>query len=236
MSSPPLFAIWLAIPLLAWCAISQSEDEQATNRKPDFEILETKKGEIFRNCFVSRVEKDGLIIKHDGGMARVSLFDLAPAIQGKFNFDPIEAMEAYKRDQALEREQRKQILLETEKYKAAEQRKAAQEALYLIAENEWPPAEGIILTKTAEGIVVDLYRISLIPTKEISTLGFEREGPPKRQLNKFSAGNVFLRHVGQDQAIGDKWRGYVDPAPYQQPLGPKTTEQTYPVHRAVTKR
>ncbi|NRB76284.1 MAG: hypothetical protein HRU46_18135 [Verrucomicrobiales bacterium] len=236
MSSSSSIAICLAIPFFAWTLISPADEKQSGPAKPDFETLETRKGEVFHNCSVSRVEADGLVIKHDGGMARVSLFDLNSSIQARYDFDPIEAMDAYKRDQVAERARRKQILLETEKFKAAQERKAAQEQLYLVAENEWIPCEGTVLSHTSDGIVTDLYQISLVPTTEISTLGFEREGPPKRQLNKFSAGSIFLRHVGQGLAIGDKWRGYVDPAPYQQPLGPKQEKQKHPVHRAVTKR
>ena len=138
-----------------------------------------------------------------------------PSIQAQYDFDPIKAMDASKRDQALQRKLRKHLLLETENFKAAQKRKAAQEQLCLVAEKEWIPCQGVILTRTANGIVIVLYQISLVPTNEISKLGFEREGPPNCQLNKFSAGSIFLRHVGEGLAIGDKWRGYVDPASYR---------------------
>lgn len=169
-------------------------------------------------------------------MARVSLFDLNLSIQTQYDFDPIEAIDAFKRDQAVQRKLRKQLLLETENFKAAQKRKAAQEKLYLVAEEEWIPSQGTILTRTAHGTVIDLYQISLVPANEISKLGFKREGPPNSQINKFSAGSIFLRHVGEGLAIGDKWRSYVDPAPYRQPLGHKHEKQKHPVHRAVTKR
>ena len=115
----------------------------------------------------------------------------------------------------MKRKLRKQLLLKTENFKAAQKRKAAQKQLYLVAEKEWIPCQGTILTHTAAGTVIDRYQISLVPTNEISRLGFEREGPPNCQLNKFSAGSIFLRHVGEGLAIGDKWRGYVGPASYR---------------------
>lgn len=236
MPSFSLITTCLAIPVFTWSLISTANEKQSGPAKPEFETLETRKGRVYHNCYVSRVETDGLVIKHDGGLARVSLFDLNPSIQARYNFDPIEAMDAYKRDQAAQRQLRKQILLQTEKFKATQKRKAAREQLYLVSEKEWMPCQGTILTHTANGIVIDLYQISLVPTTEISKLGFEREGPPKRQLNKFGAGNIFLRHVGEGLAVGDKWRGYVDPAPYRQPLGHKHEKQRHPVHRAFTKR
>ena len=101
---------------------------------------------------------------------------------------------------------RKQLLLEAENFKAAQKRKTTQEQLYLVAEKEWIPCQGTILTHTATSTVIDLYQTSLVPTNEISKLGFEREGPPNCQLNKFSAGSTFLRHVVEGLAIGDNGR------------------------------
>ena len=224
------------IPLLPWTSALNAENEECMPSIPDLRILETKKGIVYHNCYVSRVEIDGIVIKHDGGMARISLFDLHASIQDYFNFDPVAAMAAYKRDKEVDRKLRKQVLLETEKFKAAEKRRAAQKELESLAVKNWIPAEGTIVKKTKEGIELPLYRIVLVPTEEISTLGLKREGPPKRQLHKFNAENVILMHVGEDQSIGDKWQGYVDPAPYRQPLAPYPKKQNIPVHRAISKR
>ena len=224
------------IPLLTWTSALNAENKEDIPNILDLSSLETKKGIVYRNCYVFRVEIDGIVIGHDGGVARISLFDLNASIQDYFNFDPVAAMAAYKRNQESGRKLRKQVLLETEKFKAAEQRKAAQKELESSAVKNWIPAEGTIVKKTTDGIELPLYRIALVPTEEISTLGLKREGPPKRQLHKFNAGNVILRHVGEDQSIGDKWQGYVDPAPYRQPLAPYPKKQNTPVHRAITKR
>lgn len=125
MPSSYSIATCLAIPVFAWPLISAADEKQSGPAKPAIETLETRKGDIPHNCCVSRVETDGLVIEHDGGLARVSLFDLNPSIQAQYDFDTIEAMDAYKRDQAVQRKLRKQLLLETENFKAAPKRKAA---------------------------------------------------------------------------------------------------------------
>jgi|GEM_PF-2504426 len=56
------------------------------------------------------------------------------------------------------------------------------------------------------------------------------------KLPKFSAGNVILRHVGEDQSIEDNWQGYIEHAAYRQPLASHQKIEGISVHRAFSKR
>lgn len=135
-----------------------------------------------------------------------------------FNFDPVAAMAAHKRDQEVDRRLRKKVLFETERIEATEPRKAAQKEWESFTVENSIPRDGSTVEKTKDGIQSNLHRIALLPTKEISTLSFKRAGPPKRQLHKFNLGKVIFRNVGEVQLVGEKWQGYVESSPYRQPL------------------
>ena len=68
------------------------------------------------------------------------------------------------------------------------------------------------------------------------TLGFEREGPPKRKLSKFSVGSTFLTGIGEGMSPRDSWRGFVNPAPEVKSSGPATGTSPTRVHEALTLR
>tara|TARA_R110002096_G_scaffold346131_8_gene539580 strand:+ start:214 stop:921 length:708 start_codon:yes stop_codon:yes gene_type:complete len=226
------------IPVVLSCSLGGADEQPATKEEPqpDFEVLETKDGLHFEDCFVTRVETDTLLIRHRGGMAQISLFDLDSTIQEKYEFDPIAALSAYKATQAKDRELRKQMLIETEKRRAERHFQAGKDARYKMAKNEWIPATGKLLHISKDKVLVDLWKIEMVPTKEISTLGFEREGPPKRKLSKFGTGSVLLKGIGEGLSLGDDWKGFVNPFPHTDSNNAGISPSTTQVYEAVSFR
>ena len=71
--------VFLIVLFLVLTSVGQEELEEGV-KKPDFPELTTKDGRILRNAFVTAVEPDALLIRHEGGLARISLFELSPEI------------------------------------------------------------------------------------------------------------------------------------------------------------
>tara|TARA_R110000850_G_scaffold64695_29_gene145110 strand:- start:674 stop:1381 length:708 start_codon:yes stop_codon:yes gene_type:complete len=216
--------------------VGADDDSPPKEPVPDYERLESKDGRTFEECHVKRVESDALIIEHRDGMARISFFDLSPEIQSAYDFDPIEALAAYKKNIAMERELRKNQLLESEKQRAEAQHQAEKEQFYEEAKREWIPSKGTIIKVNGQGAYAELWRISFVPTKETSVLGFEKEGTPKRVMKKIGKGLVFLKQVGPDFSPGDKWEGFVDPISKEYTISPKSRKNDIPVYRCVSRR
>lgn len=223
-----LFAISL-VPLPP----ATAEDEAAPQSSPaadEYPELTTKKGEVFQKVTVMRVEPDALVVRHAGGMARVSLFDLGPELQARYEFDPVIALKQYEADLAIQREKQKTAVLETEKRRAAAIRaEAAREQLEL-AKNEWVPVEAEVLAIREEGALLRASRIVLVPTQVRSTLGFLNPGPPKRVLEPFSGRAVLLIDPPAPMKPGDRWKGYLNPLAERFLIDPGTGLPTIPAH------
>lgn len=226
------FSLTVLLALLPPGFARAEEGEQL----PDFPALTLKDGTVLKNCFVTRVETDGLVIRHDQGLAHVSFFDLDHEIQEKYAFDPVAAMALYKKRLETQREQRKQRLLEAEKAKAEKQLELAEERRYEIAQSEWIPCEAYVFRSNTKGCYVHAKQIVFVPTETRSTLGFVVPGPPKRKLKSFSHGMIFLKNITPIPKAGAKWLGYIDPVSIEEAPHPETGDKTIPIHSAISRQ
>jgi hypothetical protein len=178
--------------------------------------LTLKDGRIYRDCRVVRVEPDALLVKHQGGMARLSLFELPEAIQKEHGFDPFAAMEHARAEMERQRELRWKLFWEKQEYESGQARIAEHEAIMREAAREWIPVEATIVQRLGDGVVLArCRRIAFETTKTKSTLGFIVDGPPKRVLVNFGESALALRFavpVEKAPAVGAVWKGYVHPA------------------------
>lgn len=232
----------IAVIFMALSASAFSQSAAVNNdaeAEPDYPVLKTEKGEVYRNCFVKKVDPDGLVLQHSEGVAHVSFFELSADIQEKYDFDPVAALQEYKTRIAQQRETRKELLIEAEKFKAAEARADAVRKLYQVAKVDWIPAEGRIVAIREDGIFVRAQQVVMVPTTVISTLGFENEGPPKRTLQNFGDGLTYLRIEDHEPRIdtwkrGSKWKGYIEPVTLEKTTFVSSDESGVPVHRALS--
>jgi hypothetical protein len=227
-----LFAIPLVLPLAG--AAFGEEKPPASPQADEYPELVTKKGEIFRKVTVLRVDPDALLVRHEGGMARVSLFDLGPEVRARYDFDPVEALKRYQADLAVQREQRQTAVLEAEKRRAAAIRVEAAREQFEVAKVEWAPVEAEVLAIREEGALLRASRIVLVPTQVRSTLGFLNPGPPKRVLEPFSGRPVLLLDRPAALKRGDQWKGYLNPLAERFVIDPGTGLPTIPAHRGAS--
>lgn len=202
----PVYAVLLLLPLRAEEAATPPSAKGA-----EFPELVTKKGEVFREVTVLRAETDALLVRHEGGMARVSLFDLSPELQARYDFDPVVALKRYQEDLAIQRDQRKTALLKAEERRAAAVQAEAQRERLEIAKLEWIPVEAKVIRVLEEGVLLRASRVQMIPTRVRSTLGFLNDGPPKRVLTAFSPRPVLLLDPPAGLRPGQEWKGYLNP-------------------------
>lgn len=200
---------------------------------PDFPELIMKDGRVLRNGIVTRVEPDALLIRHDGGIARVSLFELSPVIQARYNFDPVTALKVYQKNLDADRDRRKTQLLEAEKHRAAVEKAQAEREALMLARTEWVPVEATVLKVTEAGALISAKRITMVPTKVRSTLGFLNDGPPERVLVPFSPAAVLLKSPSPTLKRGDLWKGYLNPAPDSFVIDPANGLATVAAHSGV---
>ncbi len=218
--------------------ISSAQSQEVAEEKPaatdpvDYLELQVGDDKILRNCRVTRKEADALIIAHSGGIARVSLFDVNPEIQKDYDFDPIAALDKYKKDQLVLSKMRKDRFLKAEKYKALEAAKADKERAYEAATKEWIPATGVVEKVNRKGVFVSAAKITFVPTKMKSTLGFTVDGPPKKVLKPLESGMVCL--TGIEAKVGAHWRGYINPVCLQHVSFKPDEPLDISVHEAVT--
>ncbi|MDF1824368.1 MAG: hypothetical protein P1U68_06985 [Verrucomicrobiales bacterium] len=210
--------------------------DEGEKESPDYAAIETKSGRTYFDCFVKSSDAEGIVIQHRDGMARLSLFDLTPEMQAKFNFDPVIAMKTYRDNEARNRELRKQRLLEAAKLQAEAERRATMEEMQAIAQEEWTPIEADIVKITGDGAYARVKQISFLPTTQTSTLGFETPGPPKRVTRSYGTGLIFLQSAGHPFTFDEKWKGYLDPVSIRLTSDLATGEKTVPVHLAVPPR
>ncbi len=206
----------------------------------DFEELKTESGEVFVNVFVKRVESSALVIRHKGGIARVSLFDLSPAIQAKYHFDPVTAMKADLTQSAGEQERQKTLILESRRREAELERARRESDLIRLARDEWVPVEATVEEIVNGGIVIKAKRITLVPTQTRSTLGFLRDGPPKRVLEPFTPELLILKEVvpsenSETLKVGEVWRGYLNAVRDAHRTDLKSGTRQLPVHQGVAR-
>ena len=230
----------IAVISMAFSASASAQSDDGISKpaeEPDFGELKTTDGTILRDCRVKRVNADGLVLEHSKGVSHVSFFDLPFKIQEQYDFDPVAALGEYNTRIAAERARRKEMVLQAEEQKAEAIRIAATDERYEIAKSEWVPAEGKILLKRDGGFFIQANRIVMVPTKVVSKLGFESEGPPERKLSRFGPGLIFLK-IEKDAVVesGEVWQGYIDPVTVQTTHFPPTGAHNIPIHRAITLR
>jgi hypothetical protein len=220
----------LLVGILALGFFCWAEDEL------HFPELRLKSGPTYKNCTVTRTDPEGFLIRHEGGMARISFFDVEEEILKNFQFDPVEALKVYEMEQEKQRRLRKQAVFEVEKQKAKVAIEREQEALEKIARKTWTPIIGKVAHEIESGIFVHAKEVKFVPTTELSTLGFERPGPPKRILKPFSKDLIFLPIPRSQNEKNPEWHGYIKPHSIKRVAHPRFPEKTVPVHLAVPRR
>jgi len=197
--------IWIC---LGWVALQLPAQEKVSDPFPL--KLETKKGLVLHDCKLKRVESDALIIEHRDGVARVLLFDLDETFQSQYGFDPVAAMEKYKIDQKVQREQKWQRFWEAQQYRETVAQQEERQKLLEQAKTSWTPVEATVKKVTKDGIFVSAKRITFIPTKTKSTLGFEIDGPLRKTLVPMDPDVIFIRNTNTNHG---RWEGYVETFP-----------------------
>lgn len=230
--------IHIALGVFFLSGFSHSEEDAASNAEspPDYPVLETKDGKQYNDCYILESDQESLLVKHRGGIARVSLFDLDAEIQAKYEFDPIEALKVYKDRLEAERERRKSRLLEAEKFKAEQDRLETIDRKYETAELDWTPVEAKVLRTTESGAFVKARKVVFEPRFKKSTLGFTVPDTPERKLVPFGKEKIFLEFLDQIPPRGKTWKGYVNPASLEMKVDPANRKRTVPVHEAISNR
>lgn len=230
----------IIITVMGMLAHSAGQSGAADTFGVDFEELKTQNGEVFVNVTVKRIESSALLIQHRDGMARVSLFELSPSIQERYQFDPIAAMKADLTREAEEKERLAALLLEKRRRQDDLETARAESELIQVARTEWVPVEATIIGIDDGGVIVEARSITLVSTQVRSTLGFLNEGPPKRVLEPFGRGPLLLDEVvssarSDNLKVGDVWRGYLNPIPEKDHSNPKYGNSPYPAHQGVAR-
>lgn len=204
-------------------------------KKPDFPELRTTTGHIYTNCFVRKVEPDALTIRHSKGMARISFFALSSKIQSQYDFDPIAAAKKASVDEKTRRETKWKLFWHNQEYESEKSKQAAADKLYLKAKKTWIPIEATILEYKHGGAYISARRIVMVPTKTKSTLGFIKNGPPKKAFVPLNPGLIFIEnpHAKIIACYGSKWEGYIESFSTKKVPSPSTGRVTIEVRRAV---
>lgn len=204
--------IWICVWLIAAQILAQEAGvSSGAQEEEEFPSeLTTKKGVTYRKCKLKRIETDSVLIEHEGGIARVSFFDLDEKFQRKHNFDPIAAMERYKIQQKIQKDVKWKRFWEAQKYRAAVAEEETREKLLETARATWEPVEARVFRSTDDGAFVAASKIAFVPTKATSTLGFEIDGPLRKTLVPMKPNVIFIEGAG---IRGGKWEGYLEPFP-----------------------
>lgn len=168
----------------------------------------TKEGETYFDCKLKRAEKDSLIIEHKAGLAKISLFDVSPELQKKYDFDPVGAMKRYRQEQQIQRDLKWKRFLEGQKHAAAVENEKNYEKFLEKVKVSWLPVEAKIYKRNSSGAFVRAKRIKFVPTKTKSTLGFEIDGPPRKTLVPMEPSVIFIEAT---KFTGPDWSGYLEP-------------------------
>ncbi|MDF1658379.1 MAG: hypothetical protein P1U58_12265 [Verrucomicrobiales bacterium] len=225
------FTLHLFFTLLVTLQFSETTAKAGDN---DYcERLITKDGREFSDCRIKRADEEGLIIEHSEGIARISFFDLSNEMQERFDFDPVAAMQAFRKHQKTEQETLKQRTLALTQIRAEAERKAADEELQKRVIAEWTPVEAHIISVRENGAYAIVRKVYFEPTTVVSKLGLKRPGPPKRLTTPIGSGPLFLQCIAHEFATGSSWNGYIEPSSTHRVTHPDTGEKSVPVHLAV---
>lgn len=213
---------------LCLCVIHLHADEEVSFPSE----FTNKKGVTFHDCEIKRVEEDAIIIEHQGGMARVSLFDVSKELQKKYDFDPVAAMEKYKRDIETQRKLKWKRFLEGQKHEAAMARAESKEKFAEKVKATWIPVVATVHELKNGGAFVSASQIKYVPTKTKTTLGFEIDGPPRKTLVPMSPNVIFIKAAGIKLP---KWQGYLEPLAHESIPHPLIKDDEIPSYRAVAR-
>ncbi|MDF1815203.1 MAG: hypothetical protein P1V20_23585 [Verrucomicrobiales bacterium] len=208
---------------------------QVVAQNPDVEFpseFTTKKGVTLTNCKVKRVETDALIVEHDDGIAKVSFFDVSKELQDKHGFDPVAAMDKYRRDLKVQRDLKWKRFWEGQEHESKMAAREQREKFLKTAKETWIPIEADIQQVKSGGAYVAASRITFVPTKTKSALGFEIDGPPRKKLVPFQPRVIFIEAPG---ITGKKWLGYLEPTAHGTTNHPQGIGNDIPMYRAVAR-
>lgn len=234
---------WVIIAAsIGTAALHAGPPSGAGSSKPDFAELRTIDGKTFQNVYVKRIEPSALVILHSEGVARVSLFDLPTRLQLKYDFDPIAAMKAEVKNAAEESERRRSQMRDQMTQVAALEKARAESDLIQLAKSDWIPVEADVVKVANGSVIIRPKRVSLVPTRILSTLGLPREGPPRRVLEPFTPEFIVLdeeipsNSPGGVLEPGSRWKGYLNPLPDRIQRLPEGEANQLPVHQGVAQR
>lgn len=224
------FGLAMATPLVAQEKTGSSD--KALTPGSALPELRTKKGEVFYDCVVKRIEEDAVTIQHREGVARVSFFDLDERMQSDQEFDPVAAMKKYKVDRKNLRDLKWRQFWARQKYEAEVAEREEQSKFLQEVKTKWTPVEANVLETAPGGAFVRAKVITFQKTKTKSTLGFEREGPLRKSLVPFKPSVIFITASG---ISGKIWAGYLEPAASGTRPHPLREFDRVPIYRAVAR-
>jgi hypothetical protein len=203
--------IWICCCLIATqihgqVGVSENSGEKVEESFPS--ELTTKKGTIYRDCKLKRIESDALIVAHRGGIAKISFFDLDESFQKKYGFDPIAAMEKYRASLKTQRDLKWKRFWEAQKHEVGVVVKEDRQKFLKTVKATWIPVEARVVKHGETGSYVQASRITFVRTKAKSSLGFEIDGPLRKKLVPMTPNVIFIKAAG---IKGEIWQGYLEP-------------------------
>jgi hypothetical protein len=110
--------------------------------------FKTVNGKEYKNATVSRIEADGVVLKHKSGISKVYFAELPKEVQERFHYDPAKAAQFNAAEQAAIAQSNAKVEPEaTAKEKAAKAQRQAQQAVAAQA----PPPRVSWLTSVGGG-------------------------------------------------------------------------------------
>lgn len=190
---------------------------EETKKGPSrYDKLSVKDGTVYRDCRVVKIEHDGLLVAHAGGMAKLSFFDLPESVQVEWGFDPFRAMAFYRENVEKERALRWRLFWERQHFESEQAKLEDSDRLWQKARREWVPVEAEVIQVVGEGrFLARCKRVTFQATKTKSTLGFIVDGPPKRVLVPLPGSPMILKlsvEGARTPSRGTTWRGFVHPS------------------------
>ena len=237
MKAKTVRKFWSGVALaacgLAWHGHGQEKAEVERREEPPpehYTQIKTRQGRIFHDCAVKRIEIDALVVQHREGIAKVSFFDLGEELQRAYDFDPVAALKKYKADRERMRELKWRQFWANAKHEAEQVEQAEREKFLEEVKATWTPVEAAVLQTSAQGAWVRAQRICFVPSRSVSKLGFERNGPLRKTLVPWRPDVIFIAAPG---ISGDRWRGYLEPAASGTRPHPLRKDDRVPSYRAV---
>jgi hypothetical protein len=100
--------------VMAFAAAAVLQGQLLAEGPESFDRLTTIKGKVFTNVTVTAVEPDGLRLRHDAGVSKITFGDLPPSLAREYPHDPKEAAEFA----AKEEERNRQAIARAEEERA----------------------------------------------------------------------------------------------------------------------